>query len=127
VPELKTILYVDDEPDIRAVVELSLGLVAGFQVTVCASGAEALGRAAELRPQLIMLDVMMPEMDGPATLAALRAQPATADIPVVFLTAKVQPGEVERLKEAGAVDVIAKPFDPMRLGDQVRAVWSALG
>jgi len=123
-PELRTVMYVDDEPDIRAIVELSLNAIAGLDVVACASGEEALAKVGAAPPQLILLDVMMPGMDGPATLAALRGRPDTAAIPVVFLTAKVQPNEVVRLKELGAVDVIAKPFDPMTLGAEVKAIWA---
>ena len=80
--------------------------------------------AGEFSPDLILLDVMMPGMDGPSTLRSLRALPAVSGIPVVFLTAKVQPSEVAHLRSLGALDVIAKPFDPMKLSDQLRAIWS---
>lgn len=124
--ELTTVMYVDDEPDIRAVVEMSLEMVAGLRVGACASGQEALERVDGIAPQLILLDVMMPGLDGPGTLARLRERPELAHIPVVFLTAKVQPTEVARLRDLGAADVIAKPFDPMTLGDQVKAVWKRI-
>lgn len=121
--ELETILAVEDEPDIRMVLEVALRDVGGFRLRVCSSGAEALDIAPELRPDLNLLDVMMPEMDGPDTLAALRQIPETQTTPVVFLTAKVQPEEVARFRELGALGVIAKPFDPMSLADEVRRVW----
>ncbi len=124
--DLTTVMYVDDEPDIRAVVEMSLEMVAGLKVAVCASGQEALDRVAGVAPQLVLLDVMMPGLDGPGTLARLRERPELSHIPVVFLTAKVQPSEVARLRDLGAADVIAKPFDPMTLGDQVKAVWKRI-
>lgn len=114
------VLCVEDDPDIRALVELALGTVGGMRVTGCASGREALGLAAELRPDLVLLDVMMPEMDGIETLRRLRADPRTADLPVVFVTAKVQLHEVDAYRAHGAVGVVAKPFDPMRLADEVR-------
>jgi CheY-like chemotaxis protein len=123
---LKTILYVDDEPDIREVVELSLGLVAGLTVRTCDSGERALEWLPQLQPDLILLDVMMPRLDGPSTLQRLRADPQFNRIPVVFMTAKAMPQEVERFKQLGAVAVIAKPFDPMRLGEQVISIWEGL-
>ena len=114
------ILYVDDEPDIREIAALALQLDPDFEVRPCASGQEALSAAAEWKPELILLDVMMPEMDGPTTLSKLRADPATADIPVVFITARIQPSEIEELKRLGARGVIAKPFDPMTLSARVK-------
>lgn len=125
--QLQRILYVEDEDDIRAVAELALVNVAGFELRTCASGAEALDAAESFAPDLLLLDVMMPDMDGPATLRALRQIPSLAETPAVFMTAKVQPDEVSRYLELGAVDVIAKPFDPMSLGDQLRNVWGRLG
>jgi two-component system OmpR family response regulator len=127
VSELSRIMYVDDEPDIRTIVDLVLHTLEGFSVTLCASGAEALQRAPEILPQLVLLDVMMPGMDGPETFRALRALPATSAVPVVFVTAKVQPVEVARFRGLGAADVIAKPFDPLALAGQVRAIWSRVG
>lgn len=114
------ILYVDDESDIREVASMSLELDPELEVRTCASGAEALAEAPDWQPALILLDVMMPGMDGPSTLAALKAGPETADIPVVFITARAQPQEVEMLKALGARGVISKPFDPMNLAQQVR-------
>ncbi len=114
------ILHVDDEPDIREVVELSLGLDPAFTVKSCASGGDALATVAQWRPDLILCDVMMPVMDGPATLARLRLSPDTARIPVVFMTARAQAREMEHFKSLGATGVIAKPFDPMTLATFVR-------
>jgi two-component system, OmpR family, response regulator len=122
--ELKRILYVDDEPDIRTVARMALETVGRFTVKLCASGAEALGEAPGFAPDLILLDVMMPEMDGPATLAALRQLPECATTPVVFLTAKVQSSEVEDLKSLGAIEVVAKPFKPMQLPQTLREIWA---
>jgi CheY-like chemotaxis protein len=124
---LQRILYVEDEDDIRAVAELALVNVAGFELRSCASGAEALAVAESFAPDLLLLDVMMPAMDGPATLRALRQIPSLAETPAIFMTAKVQPDEINRYLELGAVDVIAKPFDPMSLGEQLRHVWRRLG
>jgi two-component system OmpR family response regulator len=114
------ILYVDDEPDIREVVEISLGLDPAFAVRSCASGADALAATADWTPDLVLLDVIMPEMDGPTTLARLRARSRTATVPVVFMTARAQASERDRLLALGAAGVIAKPFDPMTLAALVR-------
>ncbi len=121
--KLTQVLYVEDEPDIQMVARLALESLGGFTVEICSSGDEALARAPAFKPQLILLDVMMPGMDGPTTLKKLRGLPQFADTPVVFMTAKVQPGEVAGYRELGALDVIAKPFDPMTLADQVKAIW----
>jgi two-component system OmpR family response regulator len=115
------ILHVDDEPDIREVVELSLGLDPVFTVRSCGSGEEALAAAAEWQPDIILLDVMMPVMDGPATLVRLRQNARTASIPVIFMTARAQAREVDRFRSLGAVGVIPKPFDPMTLAASVRS------
>jgi CheY-like chemotaxis protein len=114
------ILYVDDEPDIREVAAMSLELDPELEVRTCASGAQAIADAAGWRPDLILLDVMMPSMDGPTTLARLLEQPATAAIPVVFITARTQAQEAEAFMALGAKGVIAKPFDPMALAAKVR-------
>lgn len=121
--KLTRILYVEDEPDIQTVARLALETLGGFTVEICSSGSEALEKIAAFRPQLILLDVMMPGMDGPTTLGKLRELPPFAATPVVFMTAKVQPSEVAGYKQIGAVDVIPKPFDPMTLSGQVQAVW----
>lgn len=123
--DLKRILYVEDEPDIRAVAKLALEMVGGFTVKICSSGEEALRDAAAFAPDMILLDVMMPGLDGPATLQGLRALAPLATVPVAFMTAKIQPAEVAHYKSLGAMDVIAKPFDPMTLAAQVRAIWDA--
>ncbi len=115
------VLHVDDEPDIREVVEISLGLDPECSTRSCASGQEALGVAAEWAPDIILLDVMMPVMDGAATLANLRENPLTAGIPVVFMTARAQSRELDLFRSLGAVGVIPKPFDPMTLAASVRA------
>ncbi len=120
---LQRILYVEDEPDIQAVARLALEHLGGFTVEVCSSGHEALEKILAFKPDLILLDVMMPGMDGPTTLRALRETAEGKDKPVVFMTAKVQPQEVEQYLKLGALDVIPKPFDPMTLADKVRAIW----
>ena len=122
---LQRILYVEDEPDIQAVAKLALELVGGFTVKVCSSGEEALREVEAFAPQMILLDVMMPVMDGPGTLKALRERSAVAAVPVAFMTAKVQPQEVARYTDLGALGVIAKPFDPITLASDVRRLWEA--
>ena len=116
------VLIVDDEPDIRRIAKLGLSRVGGMEVVEATNGTEALARAREEHPDAVLLDVMMPVLDGPSTLARLREDPATAGIPVVFLTAKAIAAEVERLKSLGAAGVLTKPFDPMTLARELRAV-----
>jgi CheY-like chemotaxis protein len=120
---LSRILYVEDDADVRKVASFALKMVGKFIVEACASGEEALERAAGFAPQLLLLDVMMPGMDGPTTLARLRELPDIAPVPAVFMTAKVQPHEVARYRELGSLDVISKPFDPMTLSATVRGIW----
>ena len=119
------ILLIDDDDDVRRVAHLSLSRLGRMEVVDEGSGASGLLRAAVERPDAILLDVMMPGMDGPATLAALRADPATASIPVLFLTAKAMASEVERLLRLGALGVLTKPFDPLTLAAQVRRALGA--
>jgi len=121
--ELNRILMVEDEPDIQAVARVALEAVGGFSVDMCSSGREALERVKTCNPDLILMDVMMPGLDGPSTLKQLRADPATAGYPVIFMTAKVQSHEVSRYKDIGGLGVIAKPFDPMTLAASVRTLW----
>ena len=121
--ELQRILYVEDDPDIQAIAVMVLETIHGYTLEVCSSGNEALQKAEAFNPDLILLDVMMPNMDGPETLERLREFPTLAMTPVVFMTAKVQPQEVQAYLDIGAVGVIAKPFDPMTLVDQLREIW----
>lgn len=114
------VLYVDDEPDIREIAKISLDLDEGMVVETAASGKAALDLAARWRPDVILLDVMMPDLDGPSTLAELRKVAETRDIPVIFITARTQSHEIERFRALGAAAVISKPFDPMLLAAQVR-------
>lgn len=116
------ILYVEDDPDIQEIAVMALENIAGMTVKACSSGAEALAAVDRFEPDMIVLDVMMPGMDGPSTLAALRQKPALANTPVIFVTAKTQSDEIQRLKGLGAIAVITKPFDPMTLGQQLRAL-----
>ena len=117
---LRRVLCVEDDADIRMILEFSLAGVGGYQVLACADGHTAIARAASFRPDLVLLDVMMPDLSGPETLAALREIPEMRGVPVVFLTAKAMPDEVERLLECGATGVIVKPFDPVALPQQIR-------
>ena len=121
--QLRSVLYVDDEPDIREIVEVALGLVDNLAVQTSDSGEQALALLSSLRPDLVLLDVMMPSMDGPSTLCRMRANAASAAVPVIFVTAKAMPQEIAYFRALGAVGVIAKPFDPMQLGAQVLALW----
>ena len=124
---LDRILYVEDEPDIRAVAMMALEELGGFQVIECAEGNAALAAAPAARADLILLDVMMPGMDGLATLRALRDIPDTASTPVIFMTAKVQPAELAQCRALGALGIIAKPFDPMELPIEIRRIWESQG
>jgi CheY-like chemotaxis protein len=124
---LERILVVEDDPDIQAVARLSLERIGRFTLRMCPTGLDALAVAPTFHPQLILLDVQLPEMDGPQTLARLRLLPALAETPVVFLTAKSQVDEVLAYRRLGAADVIAKPFDPRELPGQLRRIWDQLG
>lgn len=123
---LNSILMIEDEPDIQTVARLSLETVGGFNVEICSSGQEALDNILRINPDLILLDVMMPGMDGPTTLQEIKKIPELSNTPVVFMTAKVQPQEVQHYKDLGAIDVIPKPFDPMTLSENVQAIWDKI-
>jgi len=123
--ELQKILYVEDEPDIAQVAQLALETVGGFTLEICENGQIALDKGPAFQPDLVLMDVMMPEMDGPTALKEMKKMAEFEGVPVIFMTAKVQPSEIEEYKSLGAVDVIPKPFDPMSLADQVKQVWAA--
>jgi two-component system OmpR family response regulator len=116
------VLIIDDDADIRMIAGLSLRRVGGMDVIEAASGLEGIQKAQAEKPDVILLDIMMPTLDGSETLAALRSQPATAATPVIFLTAKAAGAEVERLMALGATGVLIKPFDPRTLSRDVRAL-----
>lgn len=120
---LKKILYVEDEPDIRTIAQVALEDIGGFTVKYCGSGREALEQAESFVPDLLLLDVMMPGMDGPATLQALRKMPKLVNTPAIFMTAKAQTAEIEEYGKLGVLDVIVKPFDPMRLAETLQDCW----
>ena len=118
----RKILIIDDEDDIREVAALSLESVAGWDIVTASSGSQGLARAIEHQPDAILLDVMMPGMDGPTTSRELRKNPATANIPVLLLTAKVQSSDQRRFADLGVESVLFKPFDPMTLANQISGV-----
>lgn len=120
---LQRITYVEDEPDIRAITEFALTQLGGYSLDVCASGSEAVERTAGFKPDLVLLDVMMPGMDGIETFRRLKELPEFDTTPVVFMTAKAMKHETDRYRELGAADVIAKPFDPLTLSDRIRQIW----
>lgn len=122
---LTRILYAEDEADIREIAVLAIEAIGGFEIATCGSGAEVLDLASEFQPQLILLDVMMPIMDGPSTLLALKQDLQLKDIPVIFLTAKIMTDEINHFKQMGAIDIIAKPFDPMTLSAQIQDIWNS--
>src|SRR5687768_4146011 len=119
------VLIIDDEEDVRYIVQMSLGRVGEMTVVEATSGEEGIALAKSEQPSFILLDMMMPGMDGVAVFRALRSEPETAEIPVVFLTAKAMLSEVQRLKELGAKGVVVKPFDPLTLAQEIKAILSA--
>lgn len=123
----RRLLMIEDEDDIREVASTALEVIGGFTVATASSGPEGIDAAAATHPDAILLDVMMPGIDGPETLRRLREREETRGIPVVFLTASVQSADIEALRGLDCAGVIAKPFDPVTLADQVRQVlgWSA--
>ncbi len=120
---LHKILYVEDEPDIQIIAKMSLEVLGGFTVCVCSGGVEALEQAQEFMPDLILLDVMMPGMDGPETLKQLKQLPELALTPFVFMTAKVNAHEIAHYLSLGAKAVIAKPFEPMELPKKIQEIF----
>ena len=122
-PPLRRILFVDDERDIRVLADIALTRLGGYEVALAASGEEALERLGEFEADLVLLDVTMPEMDGPTTLHRMRLDPATARIPAAFVTARHQPHDLQRYRLLGVAGVIAKPFDAMALPSQVQNIW----
>lgn len=120
---LKKIMHVEDDPSIQQVTKIALEAVGGFQVHTCPSGADALEHYSQFEPQLLLMDVMMPDMDGPETLRQLQQHYDLSAVPVIFMTAKVQSNEVQSYKDLGAADVVVKPFDPMTLSQQIEAIW----
>lgn len=120
----RQILVIDDEDDIREVAKLSLQLTESWTVWIANGGAAGMALALSAEPDAILLDVMMPDMDGPSTLRVLQGQGVTKFIPVIFLTAKVQPADRQRFMQLGVRGVISKPFDPLTLGSQIKEMLS---
>ncbi len=121
--KLQKILMAEDETDIQAVAKLTLESIGGFEVHMCGNGQCALEIAQTFSPDLILLDVMMPKLDGPSTIKKLKASPDLAKIPVIFLTGKTSEEELKELMDLGAIAVISKPFDPMTLSETIATYW----
>jgi CheY-like chemotaxis protein len=128
VSNLQTILFVEDDPDIRLLASMALVEIGNFTLAEAQNGVEALAylnNPNQPRPELILMDMMMPELDGIGALAQIKADNALNSIPVIFMTARVQPDEIKSYIDAGAMGVITKPFDPMTLVEQVNQLWEA--
>jgi two-component system, OmpR family, response regulator len=121
--KLQNVLCIDDEPDVLSITQMCLETVAGFTVATASSGTDALKKVNNLQLDVILLDVMMPEMDGPTTLRALREKPALDNVPIIFMTARVRPTELDEYLALGANGVLPKPFDPMLLSTRVTEIW----
>lgn len=119
------ILYAEDEPDVQTIVEISVWSTSNYEIKTCQNGQLLLECVEEYKPDLILLDVMMPEMDGPATYKNLKLNEKTKNIPVIFITAKAQTHEIELFKETGVIGVITKPFDPITLCSEIQRIWES--
>jgi two-component system, OmpR family, response regulator len=124
-PTLQRILVVEDEDDIREIVTAALEALGDYTVHPCASGNEAIKSAAAFNPDVVLLDVMMPGMDGPTTLGKLREIAALEKTPAIFLTAKAMPAEIEHYQSLGALGVIVKPFNPTSICQEIETLWDA--
>jgi CheY-like chemotaxis protein len=120
---LQRILLADDEPDILEISRIALETVGGYKVSVCSSGRTLLERLTEFEPDMVVVDVLMPDLSGPEVLEEIRRTPEFDDIPVVYLTGVIQEEELDGLKASGVADVILKPFDPMKLADRINGIW----
>ena len=123
---LQTILHVDDDDDIRVIIKMALEIVGSFDVHQFSTGQDAVEASAGVKPQMLLLDVMMPDMSGEDVWRAITLLPGLADIPTVFLTAKAEDSLSKELREKGAVAVITKPVDPMMLGTQIERIWESI-
>lgn len=123
---LRRNLHVEDEADIRTIAKLTLEAIGGYEVESCGSGPEAIRHLPLFKPDIILLDVMMPGMDGPTTLVELRKLPDGEHVPAIFMTAKAQAHEIAKFRALGAIDVITKPFDPQALCDHLKDIWHRL-
>jgi CheY-like chemotaxis protein len=124
--ELKKILYAEDEPDVQTVVELTVQTMSDYEIKICDNGKILLDCVRDYNPDLILLDVMMPEMDGTTTFKHLQENEDTKRYPVIFMTAKAQLHEVEQFKEMGAIGIITKPFNPITLCDEIKSIWETI-
>jgi len=124
-PKLEKILYAEDDADIRKIAVLAMEVLGGMTVETCESGVGVVEKALQFLPDLILLDVMMPNVDGPTALGQLRQVPELISIPVIFITAKVMKEEVAEFRELGAVDIIEKPFDPQSLTEKINEIWES--
>ena len=122
---LQRILLADDEPDILEIARIALETVGGFEVSVCSSGKKLLERLSEFEPDLVIVDVLMPDMTGPEVFEEIRKRPEFDEIPVIYLTGVIQEEELDDLHKTGIADVILKPFDPMTLADRVNRIWKS--
>jgi two-component system, OmpR family, response regulator len=121
--ELRKILYAEDDTDVQTIVELTMQTMSNFDLKICDNGKKLMECVEEYNPDLIILDVMMPEMDGPSTFRNLQFKETTKDIPVIFMTAKAQAHEVKDFKECGVIGIITKPFDPIKLCHEIAKIW----
>ena len=122
---LQRVLIADDEPDILEISRIALEAVGGFEVLVCSSGTKLLERLSAFQPDLVIVDVLMPDMTGPEVFEEIRRRPEFDDVPVIYLTGVVQEDELDDLRKTGVADVILKPFDPMTLADRINGVWKS--
>ena len=122
--ELKKILYVEDQKDIQMIAKAALETIGEYELMICSSGIEALAQIVEFKPDLLLLDVMMPGMDGPATLKEIKKRDDVKNIPVIFMTAKVLPSEIDQLMSMGAISIVPKPFDPVTLANNIQQIWN---
>jgi CheY-like chemotaxis protein len=120
---LQRILVADDEPDLLEIARIALETLGGYEVATCQSGSELLRLLPEFGPDLVVVDVLMPDMGGIEVFDALRREPGYEDLPVVFLTGLVLERDLEELRASGAADIITKPFDPMTLADRIGRIW----
>ncbi len=124
--ELNRILHVDDDEDIRTIVQVALEVVGGFELKQCADGPSAIEAAREFQPDLLLLDVMMPNMSGQDVRAEIGKLEGLRDVHTIFVTAKAEDDFTKQLRDEGALSVITKPFDPMTLADEIRGIWASL-
>lgn len=121
--ELTHVACIEDDRSIRMIIELALSEIGNLKVSLFPSGQEALEKISTHAPQMIVLDMMMPDMDGLETLARLRKLPETSNTPAIFMTAKAQPAEIDLYRKMGAIDVVVKPFNPMTLAESLKEIW----